>query len=299
MASSFRREDNAKAYFDLDLSDTEPSSTDKKPRAPRRDSQSSTSVPTTNNSNNAQRNLTLLALPAEIRIKIYDLLLVSRFDRKENPFWAVGKTCQKKICLQEPRAPGYRTMGPQILQTCKQIYYEANSILYSRNVFNFNAPEQMFSFVTQIGPANIEFVRSLDFWVQADAEISPWLRLLNTLTQKATGLKFIELAWCAERNFGWQIGSGGQRGLGDNVLFVRALARIPQLENLNISGFYAKHWTSYLGRETGAQVHAKCGHNIEFAEDGPEYDTWIIRTLNEENPRELKGYQKGTEDLIP
>jgi hypothetical protein len=35
---------------------------------------------------------------------------------------------------------------------------------------------------------------------------------------------------------------GPKRVLGDNLLFVRALARIQGLEKLNIKGYYAKHW---------------------------------------------------------
>jgi hypothetical protein len=79
---------------------------------------------------------------------------VSRFDREQNPSWAVGDTYQKKVILDMIRASQYRTTEPGILQTRKQIYHEAEVILYSRNVFDISEPEPMFRFIAQIGPAN-------------------------------------------------------------------------------------------------------------------------------------------------
>lgn len=41
----------------------------------------------------ARRAVHFLSLPGEIRTSIYDLLLVSRFNPKENLLWAVRNTC--------------------------------------------------------------------------------------------------------------------------------------------------------------------------------------------------------------
>ncbi|KAL4863477.1 hypothetical protein BDV12DRAFT_177477 [Aspergillus spectabilis] len=51
----------------------------------------------------------------------------------------------------------------------------------------------MFAFMAQIGSGNVNFVRSLEIWVPWRTEISPWIILLNVLSEKATGLRTLEL----------------------------------------------------------------------------------------------------------
>jgi hypothetical protein len=97
----------------------------------------------------------LLGLPVEIRLAIYDLLLVSRFNRSDNPSSAVRNTDQKMIRLERINAPNYR-MEPAVLQTCKQIYHEAVPILYSQNVFRFYHADTMLQFMVEIGPTEHE-----------------------------------------------------------------------------------------------------------------------------------------------
>ncbi|KAK3940982.1 hypothetical protein QBC46DRAFT_432756 [Diplogelasinospora grovesii] len=298
MTMPFRRQDIAKAFFGLDLSDTKSLLVDSnRPTPSRRDPQATIRSPTTNETNPKPA---LLALPAEIRLQIYDLLLVSRFNREQNPSWAVGNTCQKMVILHMIQAPQYRTMEPAILRTCRQIYREAISVLYSGNVFNLSEPEQMFRFMAQIGPINIKLVRSLDVWIPWMADVLPWLTLLNALSKEAAGLKYIELGWGADCEFPWMLERGAkERGWGDNVLFIRALAKIQGLEKIHIKGYYAKHWPSYLMAKTSAQVQAECG---QYHEPGPDDDPktiqWI-QELNESNLRSFREYQKGTEDLVP
>ena len=127
MGLPFTRIAIAKAFFDLDLSDSEPSIASKTPK-PRDRNRPVASQPPDTNEAKGNNKVTLLTLPAEIRLRIYDQLLVSRFDRMQNPSWAVGNTDQKLVLLHMAQFPQYRTMEPGILQTCKQIYHEANSI---------------------------------------------------------------------------------------------------------------------------------------------------------------------------
>lgn len=103
MACSFKKKDIVKAFFDLDLS----AQSSRRQLIARSQSRPAAnfkatypSAPATNNSN-AQEKLTLLTLPAEIRIIINGLLLVSRFDRRttHRDQWPVGKTCQNLILL--------------------------------------------------------------------------------------------------------------------------------------------------------------------------------------------------------
>ena len=302
--TAFRKKDIAKAFFDLDISDSETSIASKtlKPRDRNRQIASRPPLDKAKGSN----KVALLTLPVEIRLRIYDLLVVSRFDRRENPSWAVGHTDQKKVLLHMGRFRQYRTMEPRILQTCRQIYDEANSILYSQNVFAISEPEHMFRLIAQIGPVNLKLVKTLDIWVPWMAEISSWIQLLNILAKKASGVRCIKLAWGANCDYPWQLQRGDRkRGLGDNLDFVRALGKIQGLEELVISGYYAKNWPAYLER-IGMRVRAICGHCREEAElkEGDLNDEELenekfIREIYEKELQTFMGYQQGTEDLIP
>ena len=90
--------------------------------------------------------------------------------------------------------PQYRTMELGILQTCKQIHDEANSILYLQNVFATSEHEEMLRRIVQIGLVNLKLVNTLHIWVPWMTELSPWLQLLYILAEEASGLRCIELA---------------------------------------------------------------------------------------------------------
>ena len=83
-----RGKTSPKTFFDLDLSD-EPSTASKIPK-PRDHNRLIASKPPAIDEAKGNNKAALLTLPVEIRLRIYDLLLVSRFDRTENPSWAVG-----------------------------------------------------------------------------------------------------------------------------------------------------------------------------------------------------------------
>lgn len=97
----------------------------------------------------------ILRLPREIRDKIYTYSLraeisVNRMSAfiltlKNNPF--------------KPPTPG-------LLRANKQIYYEAIEILYSKNIFQFQEPEQLFAFEEQIGFENGKRVREICIWTK-------------------------------------------------------------------------------------------------------------------------------------
>lgn len=287
-AGYLRREGNPKLPG---ASITKASSTNGEQRSPLHgDRQGCFSDPATDES---QKPFAFLSLPTEIRLEIYDLLLICRFDRRTLSDIG-GDTSQKELipsCVQG--------LKPAILQTCKQVYEEAIPILYSRNVFRFNMPAVISSFLTKIGATNIKLLKFMHIFVRLDAEILPWLEILDTLSEKGTGLRCINLGWGSQYYF-FSLGETKteKRGLGDNLLFVRALAKFTQLEKLHIFGFYAKHWPSYLREKTGAQVHAEGCCLPEFSSYGDEEKS-CIRGLNEELLQLFEVYQKETEDLIP
>ncbi|OIW30197.1 hypothetical protein CONLIGDRAFT_548742, partial [Coniochaeta ligniaria NRRL 30616] len=197
----------------------------------------------------------------------------------------------------------YGTMEPAILGTCRQIYQEATPVLYSGNVFVVNAPEQMFRLMAQIGPANTKLVKSLELWVPLTADLTAWLRLLDALSKEATGLKSIKIGWGADTKFPWMLQKGAkERGLGDNVLFVRAFAKIRGLEKIHLNGLYAKRWPSYLEEATGAHVRADRGPHLElgaFQYLEVTERAEFVRELKQDLLRDFEKYQKGTEDIIP
>jgi hypothetical protein len=198
-------------------------------------------------------------------------------------------------------------MEPNILQTCKQIYQEGISILYSQNVFAISEPKQMFQLMVQIGLANFKLIKTLHIWVPWMAELRPYLQLLSMLAKQASGLRYIELGWGADTQFPWHLERGArERGLGDNLDFVRALGKFQQLERLLIRGYYAKNWVAYLNNRVIGQVRAISGHSLEEREsregdlkDEDLENEKFIREINERERQLFWKYQEGTEDLIP
>ena len=92
---------------------------------------------------------TFLTLPVEIRLQIYDLLLISRSDeRSRSRSTSARNADQIMVLLSVDPDPIYRTME---LWTCKQIHH-ANPIHYSQNVFAITWPKEDIS----IDPAGCE-----------------------------------------------------------------------------------------------------------------------------------------------
>jgi hypothetical protein len=87
----FKRKDIAKAFFDLDLSGSGPSTASKTPK-PREHNRPVASQPPATNEAKGNNKVTLLTLPVEIRLQIYNQFLVSRFDQAQNLSWAFGNT---------------------------------------------------------------------------------------------------------------------------------------------------------------------------------------------------------------
>lgn len=92
MTIAFRRQYIAKAFFGLDFSDTQSSSLDSNSRPPPF-LPGSSSYHLIADDQRYQFETCASGLPIEIRLQIYHLHLVSRFDREKNPSWAIGNTC--------------------------------------------------------------------------------------------------------------------------------------------------------------------------------------------------------------
>ncbi|CAM1505258.1 Fc.00g108950.m01.CDS01 [Cosmosporella sp. VM-42] len=241
-------------------------------------------------------------IPTEIRLRIYELLLVSKPLDEEVSLWEYR---------DQPRS------NPGILRTCKQIYDEANAILYLRNKLVVTNPESMFYLMDQIGTRNLKLVRSLNILVPWTERVDQWTILFQTLAEDASGLRDIEIAWgmdCIESLTELARGTS----LGDDLDFVRALAQIKGLERLVIGGYYAKRWPAYLEEKMNVKVQEKLRQKEPAGDhdDGSDHEENIdvvldfgmtssrvamtcTKTPVEATVEELRDYQRGTDNLRP
>jgi hypothetical protein len=91
----------------------------------------------------------LLACPAEIREKIYQLLLI-----------IVDVDCPDFSVIihdRRPKTPG--SIYPAILRACRKINTEATATLYEKNLFTFDGSEEFLKFVTRVGDTNASLIR--------------------------------------------------------------------------------------------------------------------------------------------
>ncbi|RDW86532.1 uncharacterized protein DSM5745_03174 [Aspergillus mulundensis] len=233
-----------------------------------------------------------LTIPPELRLPIYELLLVSRDDNGD--ISPVNLDVGVQILAN-------RYIQAAIVRTCKQVYCEAVPILYGANAFSTMTVTP----ITRIGAANFEMIRDLDISIESGFSLDFLMQLLSTLSTDAKALRKFSITWEA-REF---CAGSASRGLGDNLEVVRALAKIKQLDKLLISGYYAKPWLAYLRREMGP-----AGVEV-FEEPGDLPPVFIIEMIMKEFGREegkykleefqkcelhnFREWQKGTEDLLP
>ena len=251
--------------------------------------------------------LRFLDIPAEIRLRVYDILLVSRWERMSGPSseldWIDGNRYHIRPISYMSSLMPYWVIDPSILRTCRRVYREAISVLYSRNVFNLATPWQAFRFMQQIGPANTALLTSLNISVAKSAELSSWLALLGMLSVRATRLLSLEVEF--HGSCSGDAGRGGTRtGLGDNVDFVHVLASLQRLQRISIVGYYGKHWPSYLREKTCAYVQAGCCASLAEVSQGPcRTDDWTVDDLVNVGDEDVKGqfqnYQDETGQLFP
>ncbi|KAJ5475274.1 hypothetical protein N7539_008340 [Penicillium diatomitis] len=128
----------------------------------------------------------LLTLPAEIRNKIYEQVLVA-----DGPITPVERNAQ---------------VSPQLLRVNKQIYAEARGILYGDNVFALDEPSGRapLEFLEKIGPDNAALVRAMRIRtprvkdneaVDLEAEVDPIdVETLTMIRLSCLSLKWLYLA---------------------------------------------------------------------------------------------------------
>ncbi|TPR11171.1 Berberine and berberine like family protein [Aspergillus niger] len=222
----------------------------------------------------------------------------------------------KKIHLYTPYQ--HYHLHPSILHTCKQIHAEAFPILYTHNIFSITHPAQLLHHITNIGPLNTSLLRSLHIfvpWECSSSDIWSWVVLLNDLSEHATGLRQLEIGWDTHIRWLPHMEPGDEtRGLGDNILFVHALARLRQLERMKIYGFFGIEWPDYLRKELGkggTVVEVESGFRPDVLEGYEEAGEGVnervrvgrildeARELEEENMENFRLFQRGTVGVVP
>jgi hypothetical protein len=156
-------------------------------------------------SHSGKSKFPFLALPIEIRLQIYDILLINRLNNYK-----------QKIIFTNYKT---RWADFEILQTCRQIYDEGNSILYSRNEFHFFSVDSAFKFIEQIGPVNFRSIRSLHIRVD---NITAFLGLFIKLAEEENGVRVMEFTGI----------SGGVSGTGDKLDFISTLKKTREMRQM-------------------------------------------------------------------
>ena len=203
-----------------------------------------------------------LSLPLEIRLRIYEYLLLCK---------------SHATPVYRPRARQPITLS--VLRTCKQIHTEGSPIFYSKNEIVVDEPEPIIRWFALIGRMKVRHLRRIRIFVgavecfgntssQRSARVGHlWYKLLDELARDAAGLRHIYIYWSFKCS-----GAAGK-----DLQFVRRLGKLQRLQSMDLDGYYAKQWPSYLARKLG----------IEVQEEQPS-----LPTLK-------KKYQRGTENLLP
>ncbi|KAF7555231.1 hypothetical protein G7046_g6607 [Stylonectria norvegica] len=185
-------------------------------------------------------------------------------------------------------------MMPNILQTCKGVYYEANPILYNRNIFSITEPDNAFRFFEIIGPENVKLVRSLDIWVSSHHTTQAYVKLFEFLATHATGLQVIKIVMDAtvRARYNQSVGGRSMAGRGRSTPLVHALGQIRGLSRLYISGFYMSSWLPYLRERMGeGVVQAESGYPLELGESEDDRS-------RELRVQQFKEFQLGGEEKV-
>ncbi|KAF2871087.1 hypothetical protein BDV95DRAFT_607369 [Massariosphaeria phaeospora] len=226
--------------------------------------------------------ITFLTLPVEMRLEVYELLLVNRSNETAQGWETVGTTNQKKIPLDEAQPGQDQGLEPAILRTCKQIYKEARSVLYSRNAFIIAKPrEAHYTIMKCMERDALSSIKTMHLWVSYASQSAPdyvpvyanaaekhqWFKLLKTIRNKATGLRHLEIALDANIEAAWSRGwaSAACRGhLGGKSMFKHVLRKIQGLESFVLRGYYAKDWPEYFEEHVGIPVQGVRGLGCAF-----------------------------------
>lgn len=217
----------------------------------------------------AQEHASFLRLPVELRLRIYDELLLRRtkshagYDFSEFPVKKVFKHFRDPIPLYDlstvppdwtPPPEVERPLSgihPAILRVCKQCYTEGHQILYRENSFLGRKASFVKAVFDKFGDANLRFVRDVHLNVELlgsdRLETSDWTQVLERFATRLTTLRQLHVRF-ALKDVVQATNSVSAEADQHTVEVLRSLARIQQLDKLEVRGYYATHWIEYLQR---------------------------------------------------
>lgn len=253
-------------------------------------------------------NSRLQSLPAELRLQIYENVLVD-----SRGGWyritPLSKVLDKQVSPYSRRHFRFR-VWTSLLRTCRLIYLEATAVLYSGNGFVAGCPAGLMRFLYGIGRRNATFIRrvKLHLGYPINTARGNWHDAFCQLARQATDLRRLEIEYLKDMvgllQHGWPI----HPGLGKDTTVARtlgkALTRMFSLKTLVIRGFYGKNWPAYFATKTKAVVETHPGFPLPLAprhvaENESEKGAmeWYQRKVALAQ-RQVELYQWSTEDLL-
>lgn len=242
---------------------------------------------------NAQASF--LRLPAELRLRVYEELLILRkdelvgYDFTEVPVREIlepkvqnidvsrlasslrtsnSKASALDSTLSESRNHSSHSrpfLCAAILRVCKQTYTEAVQTLYRENIFMSNNPSSMQHVIDRLGETVLGHLRSLQIHIElmSDNENLPiWVRLLGSLSTKAYGLRYLKVLFTIEMypvRFNEQflrVKGSDRRDDLQMLDLVRSLTELQQLDELELHEYYPAQWVDHL-RQVMPQTRVK------------------------------------------
>lgn len=154
------------------------------------------------------RDLLLLRLPAELRIKIYGYVLGYKHIYPNYPQPLRGNVSRQprlvcdcdgardekahsrtKACFSAP-------LQLQLLSTCRRIYLEAFPILWATNVFCFEESYLMFLTFQSLAPHQVSLIRNVRLDINHFVRGNEWeMNLRNSNLTSLQGLRNLELVF--------------------------------------------------------------------------------------------------------
>lgn len=222
-----------------------------------------------------------LALPREIRDQIYLYALTAPHSINPSP----------NIFEEDPYTPR-KPPCPELCLANKQVYHEANAILYAKTTFVFMDADEMTDFLDRIGRRNTALIQSISIAVNytpmpdGRAEPSDWANALSK-----SGLRRV----CKMRITGERVGAGefehmkisSDLAYAIKDIFVRDREVKPRV-SLTLKGFrrnehkkFPDHWKIvteqwYDTNDYREEWEDSCGSEDELFEDsdGGESSIW-------------------------
>lgn len=196
-----------------------------------------------------------LSLPIELRLCIYDHLLVYELPIK-------------------PALGCYGCPSLSVLRTCKQINAEASPILYSQNTFKFHQPIFALSRLLSIGAGNAKHLHTLiicrghpDYATRSSCGQR---HVLDQFLWEGTGLRDVFVYWDPEDSCPY--------GVEMDLLFVRDSGEMRGLVYTLVTGYHARPWPGYWAKMICVPVRGEiCPPAVM---DFSEADQWIMEVLS-------------------